>query len=135
MLSNHSKSYDVTFFFVCYRFFSLIAVLGLLIHFQYLSSNVFLLQCLYGVVSIPANVLGKFSMNYMGRRITQMIFMSLMGISILTIIFLPQGEKRTRDEQRKYIQDLSNPNYKKLGRKAFCSFAVGSPDLYNTLFY
>lgn len=129
MLSNHSKSYDVTFFFVRYRFLSLIAVLGLLIHFQYLSSNVFLLQCLYGVVSIPANVLEKFSMNYMGRRITQMIFMSLMGISILAIIFLPQGEKRTQDEQRKYIQDLSYPNCKKLGRKAFCRFAVGSPDL------
>lgn len=129
MLSNHSKSYDVTFFFVRYRFLSLIAVLGLLIHFQYLSNNVFLLQCLYGVVSIPANVLEKFSMNYMGRRITQMIFMSLMGISILAIIFLPQGEKRTQDEQRKYIQDLSYPNCKKLGRKAFCRFAVGSPDL------
>lgn len=103
MLSNHSKPYDVTFFFVLYRFVSLIPVLGLLIHFQYLSSNVFLLQCLYGVVSIPANVLGNFSANHMGRRITQMIFMSLMGISILTIVFLPQGEKRTQDEQRKYI--------------------------------
>ncbi|XP_038183696.1 solute carrier family 22 member 19-like isoform X9 [Arvicola amphibius] len=78
------------------RFVSLIPVLGLLIHFQYLSSNVFLLQCLYGVVSIPANVLGKFSMNYMGRRITQMIFMSLMGISILTIIFLPQEMQTLR---------------------------------------
>lgn len=103
MLNNHPKPYYVTFFFVLYRFVSLIPVLGLLIHFQYLSSNVFILQCLYGVVSIPANVLGKFSMNHMVRRITQMIFMSLMGISILTIIFLPQGEKRTQDEQRKYI--------------------------------
>ncbi|XP_021497974.1 solute carrier family 22 member 19-like [Meriones unguiculatus] len=72
------------------RFVSLISVLGLLFHLQYLSSNVFLQQCLYGVVSIPANVLGKFSMNYMGRRITQLIFMSLFGISILVTIFLPQ---------------------------------------------
>ncbi|CAO2584552.1 Solute carrier family 22 member 19 [Lemmus lemmus] len=75
---------------------SLIPVLGLIIHFQYLSSNVFLLQCLYGVVSIPANVLGKYSMNHMGRRVTQMIFMSLMGISILTIIFLPQEMQTLR---------------------------------------
>ncbi|XP_005351942.1 solute carrier family 22 member 19 [Microtus ochrogaster] len=78
------------------RFVSLISVLGLLIHFQYLSSNVFLLQCLFGVVSIPANVLGNFSANHMGRRITQMIFMSLMGISILTIIFLPQEMQTLR---------------------------------------
>ncbi|XP_028627052.1 solute carrier family 22 member 19 [Grammomys surdaster] len=72
------------------RFVSLLSFLGLFINLQYLSNNVFLLQCLYGVVSIPANVLGNFSVNYMGRRITQLIFMSVMGISILAIVILPQ---------------------------------------------
>ncbi|CAH6793669.1 solute carrier family 22 member 19 [Phodopus roborovskii] len=78
------------------RFLSLIPVLGLLIHLQYLSSNVFLLQCLYGVISIPANVLGNFLMNHMGRRITQLIFLSLLGIFILSTIFLPQEMQTLR---------------------------------------
>jgi OCT family organic anion/cation transporter-like MFS transporter 9/10/19/24/25 len=91
----------MTFFFVPYRFVSVMSLLGLLINIQYLSNNVFLLQCLYGVVCIPANVLGNFSMNYMGRRMTQLIFMSVLGISILAVVFLPQGEKRTQDKQRK----------------------------------
>ncbi|XP_028709587.1 solute carrier family 22 member 19-like [Peromyscus leucopus] len=78
------------------RFVSLISVSGLLTHFQYLSSNVFLLQCLYGMLSIPANVLGKFSINHIGRRTTQMIFMSLLGISILATIFLPQEMQTLR---------------------------------------
>lgn len=72
------------------RFVSVMSLLGLLINIQYLSNNVFLLQCLYGVVCIPANVLGNFSMNYMGRRMTQLIFMSVLGISILAVVFLPQ---------------------------------------------
>ncbi|XP_052029286.1 solute carrier family 22 member 19 [Apodemus sylvaticus] len=78
------------------RFVLLISFIGLLINAQYLSSNVFLLQCLYGVVSIPANALGNFSMNYMGRRITQLIFMSVIGISILAIAFLPQEMQSPR---------------------------------------
>lgn len=118
------------------RFVSLISVLGLLTHFQYLSSNVFLLQCLYGMLSIPANVLGKFSINHIGRRTTQMIFMCLLGISILTTIFLPQGKKRTYDYQRKYSHPFSQdlPD-KKLGIVASYGFAVSSPGIYNTLFY
>ncbi|XP_034367064.1 solute carrier family 22 member 19 [Arvicanthis niloticus] len=72
------------------RFVSLLSFIGLFINLQYLHSNVFLLQCLSGTVSIPANVLGNFSVNYMGRRLTQLIFMSVMGISILAIVILPQ---------------------------------------------
>ncbi|XP_032755305.1 solute carrier family 22 member 19-like isoform X2 [Rattus rattus] len=72
------------------RCVSLISTVGLLINLQYLTNNVFLLQCLYGVVITPANLLGNFSMNYMGRRTTQIIFMSVMGISILSITFLTQ---------------------------------------------
>lgn len=72
------------------RFVSVMSLLGLLVNIQYLSSNVFLLPCLFGVVCIPANVLGNFSMNYMGRRITQLIFMFVAGISILALVFLPE---------------------------------------------
>lgn len=117
MWGKHSKPYDRTLFFVPYRCVSLISTVGLLINLQYLSNKVFLLQCLYGVVCTPANLLGNFSMNYMGRRTTQIIFMSVMGISILSITFLTQGEKRTQDEQRKCIhpfsQNFSDPICKK----------------------
>lgn len=102
MLSNHSKPYNTAFLFVRYRFMSLIPIMGMFIHLQHLSSNVFLLQCLYGVIAIPANALGNFSMNHMGRRITQLIFLSLLGIFILSTIFLSQGENRIQDEHRKY---------------------------------
>ncbi|XP_035299004.1 solute carrier family 22 member 19 isoform X1 [Cricetulus griseus] len=78
------------------RFMSLIPIMGMFIHLQHLSSNVFLLQCLYGVIAIPANALGNFSMNHMGRRITQLIFLSLLGIFILSTIFLSQEMQTLR---------------------------------------
>lgn len=73
---------------------------GLLINFQHLRTNVFLLQCLLGVITIPANLLGIFLLNHMGRRMSQLFTISLLGISILAIIFVPQGEERTQGEQR-----------------------------------
>nr|XP_042116185.1 solute carrier family 22 member 19-like isoform X3 [Peromyscus maniculatus bairdii] len=72
------------------RFLTWISVFGLLINFQHLRTNVFLLQCLLGVITIPANLLGIFLLNHMGRRMSQLFTISLLGISILAIIFVPQ---------------------------------------------
>ncbi|XP_036060318.1 solute carrier family 22 member 19-like isoform X1 [Onychomys torridus] len=72
------------------RFLTWISVFGLLINFQHLRTNVFLVQCLLGVITIPANLLGIFLLNYMGRRMSQLFTISLLGISILAIIFVPQ---------------------------------------------
>ena len=65
--------------FVLYRFVVWTSLYGLLINFQHLRTNVFLLQCLFGTITIPAN---------------------LVGISILAIIFVPQGEKKIQGEER-----------------------------------
>ncbi|XP_052569171.1 solute carrier family 22 member 19-like [Peromyscus californicus insignis] len=72
------------------RFLTWISVFGLLINFQHLRTNVFLLQCLLGVITIPANLLGIFLLNHMGRRMSQLFTISLLGISILAIIFVPE---------------------------------------------
>jgi hypothetical protein len=66
---------------------------GLILHLQHLGSNVFLLQGLFGVLTLPANYVAFFAMNRLGRRISQLLFMSLVGIFILTIIFVPQGKE------------------------------------------
>ncbi|XP_028633376.1 solute carrier family 22 member 19-like isoform X2 [Grammomys surdaster] len=63
---------------------------GLLINFQHLMANVFLLQCLFGTITIPANCVGFFLVNHLGRRISQLFIISLFGISILAITFVPQ---------------------------------------------
>nr|XP_034375281.1 solute carrier family 22 member 19-like isoform X2 [Arvicanthis niloticus] len=72
------------------RFVIWISSLGLLINFQHLRVNVFLLQCLFGTISIPANFFGFFLVNHLGRRISQLFIIFLFGISILAIIFVPQ---------------------------------------------
>ncbi|XP_031245418.1 solute carrier family 22 member 19-like isoform X1 [Mastomys coucha] len=72
------------------RFVVWTSVFGLLINFQYLRTNVFLLQCLFGTITIPANLVGIFLVNHLGRRISQLFIISLFGISILAIIFVPQ---------------------------------------------
>ncbi|XP_051002852.1 solute carrier family 22 member 19-like [Acomys russatus] len=71
------------------RFVIWTSAFGLLINFQYLRTNVFLLQCFSGAITIPANLLGFFLVNHMGRRISQLFIISLLGISILAIIFVP----------------------------------------------
>ncbi|XP_052029220.1 solute carrier family 22 member 19-like isoform X1 [Apodemus sylvaticus] len=72
------------------RFVVWTSAFGLLINFQHLRTNVFLLQCLFGTITIPANLVGIFLVNHLGRRISQLFIISLFGISILAIIFVPQ---------------------------------------------
>ncbi|XP_041517619.1 solute carrier family 22 member 19-like isoform X1 [Microtus oregoni] len=72
------------------RFLTWISVLGLLVNLQHLRTNVFLLQCLFGIVIIPANLLGMVLLNHMGRRISQLLILSLFGVSILATEFVPQ---------------------------------------------
>uniref|UniRef100_A0A8C6QKK7 Solute carrier family 22 member 19-like n=2 Tax=Nannospalax galili TaxID=1026970 RepID=A0A8C6QKK7_NANGA len=72
------------------RFVMWLSITGLMVHLQHLSNNIFLLQCLFGIVSIPANVAGNCLLNYMDRRIGQLLLMFLYGFSILATLFIPQ---------------------------------------------
>uniref|UniRef100_A0A673VE94 Solute carrier family 22 member 9 n=1 Tax=Suricata suricatta TaxID=37032 RepID=A0A673VE94_SURSU len=63
---------------------------GLILHLQHFGSNVYLFQVLFGLITFPANYIGVLALSHMGRRISQTIFLSFLGISILTITFLPE---------------------------------------------
>ncbi|XP_076700827.2 organic anion transporter 7-like isoform X2 [Callospermophilus lateralis] len=72
------------------RFLVWLPTFGLIIHLQYLASNVFLIQILLGVVTLPANYLSLWALNHKGRRISLCFFMTTMGITFLVNTFVPE---------------------------------------------
>ncbi|XP_069860041.1 organic anion transporter 7-like [Dipodomys merriami] len=78
------------------RFTTWTCTFGLLLNLQHLSSNISLLQILLGVLFFPANCASLVALNHLGRQISQFLFMSLMGISILATIFVPQEMQTLR---------------------------------------
>lgn len=72
------------------RFANSMLFYGLNLHIHHLGDNIFLIQCLFGLVNILANCVALLALNYMGRRVSQVLLMFLMGISILAITFVPQ---------------------------------------------
>uniref|UniRef100_A0A8C8UQU1 Solute carrier family 22 member 9-like n=1 Tax=Peromyscus maniculatus bairdii TaxID=230844 RepID=A0A8C8UQU1_PERMB len=94
IMQTPNYRYDGTLLFVSYRFSTAISILGFSIHLQHLKSNIFLMQCLYSSVSIPACIAAVFLLNHIGRRISQLFFCFLFGITILATVFVPE-EMRT----------------------------------------
>ncbi|XP_076414993.1 solute carrier family 22 member 19-like isoform X3 [Peromyscus maniculatus bairdii] len=76
------------------RFTTAIPIFGFSIHLQHLKSNVFLMQCLSAVMSIPACGAVVFLLNHIGRRLSQLFLCFLFGITILSTVFVPE-EMRT----------------------------------------
>ena len=76
---------------------------GIFINLQHFGNNIFLFQVIFGVLSTLARSLLFIVMNHMDRRPTQMLFMFLVGISILANTFVPQGERRLDFGERKHL--------------------------------
>ncbi|XP_049748242.1 solute carrier family 22 member 9-like [Elephas maximus indicus] len=72
------------------RFATTISLFGLLLNIQLLGSNVFLIQVLFGIVSLPGQGLALLAMKHTGRRGSQAFFMFLLGACILLLTFMPQ---------------------------------------------
>ncbi|XP_038945500.1 integral membrane transport protein UST5r isoform X5 [Rattus norvegicus] len=72
------------------RILFMLSIFGMSLHLQHLSSNIMLLQFVVSASSLLFSVIGPYVFNRMGRRITQMVVMTLRGICILTAVFVPQ---------------------------------------------
>ncbi|CAI9167084.1 unnamed protein product [Rangifer tarandus platyrhynchus] len=81
-------------FFV--RFAGAISFFGIIINLQHFGSNIFLFQVIFGVLTISVRCLALYPLNKVGRRPTQMLFMFLVGLSILINIFVPQDMQTLR---------------------------------------
>lgn len=98
------------------RFAILVPFYGLALHLQHLGSNIFLFQALFGIVTLPANYVALLALNHLGRRVTQMLFMFVLGIFILAITSVPPGEKRAQIEERSCLPPISQGMYSHLLR-------------------
>ncbi|XP_039716247.1 solute carrier family 22 member 9-like isoform X2 [Pteropus medius] len=78
------------------RFANCMSFYGLTLHLQHLGTNVFLFQILFGIVTLPANYIALLALNHLGRRISQILFMLLVGIFFLTIPSVPQDMQTLR---------------------------------------
>ncbi|XP_021010987.1 solute carrier family 22 member 27-like, partial [Mus caroli] len=78
------------------RYLFTVSIFGLSLHLQHLSTNIILLQFLSSALGILFSVIGHFVLNHMGRRITQLVLMSLRGIFMLTAVFVPQEMQTLR---------------------------------------
>uniref|UniRef100_A0A2I3TWY5 Solute carrier family 22 member 10 n=1 Tax=Pan troglodytes TaxID=9598 RepID=A0A2I3TWY5_PANTR len=78
------------------RFANTIPFYGTMVNLQHVGSNIFLLQVLYGAVALIVRCLALLTLNHMGRRISQILFMFLVGLSILANTFVPKEMQTLR---------------------------------------
>ncbi|XP_070313618.1 solute carrier family 22 member 10-like [Odocoileus virginianus] len=78
------------------RFANTVPYYGIFMNLQHFGSNIFLFQVIFGALTISARCLALLVLNHMGRRLTQMLFMFLVGLSILANMFVPQEMQTLR---------------------------------------
>lgn len=78
------------------RLSNIMVVIGLNVHLQHFGSSVYLLQGLFGVVNLLGNFVALLALNHIGRRGSQALFSFVLGISILSLTFVPQEMETLR---------------------------------------
>uniref|UniRef100_A0A8D0PE63 Major facilitator superfamily (MFS) profile domain-containing protein n=1 Tax=Sus scrofa TaxID=9823 RepID=A0A8D0PE63_PIG len=81
-------------FFV--RFANAIPFYGIFINLQYFGSNIFLFQVIFGILTASVRFAALLFLSHMDRRPTVMLFMCLLGLSILANMFVPQEMQTLR---------------------------------------
>ncbi|XP_015974096.2 solute carrier family 22 member 9 [Rousettus aegyptiacus] len=101
------------------RFVNYMSFYGLTLHLQHLGTNVFLFQIFFGVVTLLANYIALLALNHLGRRMSQILFMLLLGLFFLSIIFVPQEMQTLRLALSTLGVGFSSASF-------LCSFAHGN---------
>ncbi|XP_043308486.1 solute carrier family 22 member 10-like [Cervus elaphus] len=78
------------------RFAVTVPLYGISMNLQHFGSNIFLFQVIFGALTTLARCLALVVLNYKGRRPTQMLFLFLVGLSILANTFVPQEMQTLR---------------------------------------
>ncbi|XP_072887466.1 solute carrier family 22 member 6-A-like [Hemitrygon akajei] len=69
---------------------------GLALDLQGFGVDIYLIQIIFGVIDIPAKLVGVCTMSYVGRRFTQGASLILAGLVILINIFVPEDLQAVR---------------------------------------
>ncbi|XP_012580604.1 PREDICTED: solute carrier family 22 member 10-like [Condylura cristata] len=75
--------------FVHCRFAITIPFYGIMVNLQHFGSNIFLLQVIFGALTVLARCLTLWALSQIGRRLTQTFTTLLLGLSILANTFVP----------------------------------------------
>ncbi|KAI4561801.1 hypothetical protein MJG53_016855 [Ovis ammon polii x Ovis aries] len=78
------------------EFANTVPYFGIFMNLQLFGSNIFLFQVIFGALTISARCLSLLVLNHTGRRLTQMLFMFLVGLSILANMFMPREMQTLR---------------------------------------
>ncbi|MEE6510771.1 hypothetical protein FKM82_030936 [Ascaphus truei] len=65
------------------------AYYGLAMDLQKFGISIYLVQLCFGAIDIPAKLVAALTMSYVGRRVTQAMFLILAGTMIISNIFVP----------------------------------------------
>ncbi|XP_043931358.1 solute carrier family 22 member 6-B-like [Protopterus annectens] len=86
----------ITCCLLCAWFSTSFSYYGLAMDLQGFGVSIYLIQIIFGVVDIPAKLIGTLLIAFIGRRFTQVTSLVFTGLSIITNIFIPQDMQIVR---------------------------------------